>query len=183
MQADGKRIGLDISVPDCNWTEEEIKRSMKNIKGNEVPSMLVYVPQELTGIEGLGKLRKMYPKIRDRTFVQDSHDANKKGGWIKVEATVKTPNINATEEELKEHAEKQGYFLQRENVYILASQASKDFTGHYLSEWEWIRLGSCYGIWTNAVRAFFHSDGYLEVHWNLHPQDRVGGRFEEVRKT
>ena len=190
LQLDGKRIGLEISVPDCNWTEDEIKKPMVGKKGEEVPSMMVYIPQELTGQEGLKKLGQMYPKMRsssaqEGTTVQDSPDANKQGGWIKAEATVDAPNLDTTQGDLEKHAKKQGYFPQRENAYILASQASKDLTGHYLDEGStWSRLGSRRG--SDVVYADFDSDGRLQVDWRLGPRDRdagMGGRFEEVKKA
>lgn len=191
LQADGKRIGLNISVPDCNWPEAEIKRPMVDVKGNEVPSMMAYVPQELTGKEGLVKLGQMYPKmgsvsVQEGTAVQDSPDANTKGGWIKVEAVVDAPNLNTTPKDLEDHAKEQGYFGQRENVYILAFQASKDLTGHYLDEGPtWSRLLGSRSE-SGVVSAHVNSGGDLHVGWFLNPQDRdadVGGRFEEVKKA
>jgi len=44
LQEDGRRIGLEIFVPDCNWTEEEIKKPMLDINEKEISSMLVYIP-------------------------------------------------------------------------------------------------------------------------------------------
>lgn len=189
LQADGKRAGLDISVPDCNWTREEIERPMMGIKGNKVPSMMVYIPQELMGQGGLVKLGHMYPRInsmsiRDDTDVQDSHDANKEGGWIKVEATLNAPNLNSTQGQLEEHAKRRGCFIQRVNVYILASQARKDLAGRYLDEKStYSRLGSCMrGVMVNAK---FHPDGDMDVNSSSNPRDHnkiLGGRFEEIRK-
>lgn len=191
LEADGKRIRLAISVPDCNWTEEEIRKPMKNNKGNEIPSMMVYVPQELTGTEGLVKLGQMYPKMRswdvqEGTTVEDSPDANKRGGWIKVEASVDAPNINTTQGDLEKHAKKQGYLGQRENSYILASQASKDLTGHYLDEGFTSSrlLGSRDG--GHMVNTYFYSHGHLVISRDLYPQSHgalMGGRFEEVKKA
>lgn len=190
LQADGKRIGLNISVPDCNWTEEEIRKPMKDNRGNEVPSTMVYVPQELTGKEGLVKLGQMYPKmeswsVQEDTAVQDSPDANKKGGWIKTEAAIDAPNLDTTQKDLEYHAKDKEYFPQTLNTFILASQASKDLTGHYLDEGStWSRLGSRDG--GDVVRASFGSDGRLNVSWHLNPRahgSSMGGRFEEVKKT
>lgn len=192
LQADGKRIGLNISVPDCDWTKGKIRKPMIDVKGNEVPSMMVYIPEELTGTEGLVKLGQMYPKMNNRfvqegTTVQDSPDANKRGGWIKVEATIDTPNLNTTQKELEDHARSKKYSSQRLNVYILASQASKDSTGRYLGEEATAtrpHLGSRDG--NDAVYPSFHSDGRLYVGWNLYPQSHtvyIGGRFEEAKKA
>ena len=207
LQADGKRIGLDISVPDCNWTEKEIRKPMTGVKGKKVPSMMVYVPQELTGQEGFDKLGQMYPKmkfcdpkagpitqiregiirrVREETLIQDSPDGSKKGGWIKVEATIITPNLNTTQEDLEKHAQKLGYSSQTLSTYILVSQARKNLTGHYLDKGSrWSRLDSRYDE-EDVVCATFGWDGFLALYFNLRPQDynpRTGGRFEEVKKA
>lgn len=196
LQADGEKIGLVISVPACDWTEEKIGRPMKDIQGKKISSMMVYVPQELTRQEGLRKLGQMYPEmnswsVQEDTLVRDNSDVNEGGGWIKVEATVNAPNLNTTQKSLGDHVEKQRYSGQRYsgqrlNTYILAAQASKDLTGHYLDD-EGLTvsrlLGSCLG--THVVRASFHPDGSLDVRWYL-PSSRcslnLGGRFEEAKK-
>lgn len=191
LQVDGKRIGLGIKVPDCNWTEEEIRKPMVDNKGKEVSSMMVYVPEQLTGEKGLKRLGKMYPgmdswAVKEGTIVQDSSDVNKKSGWVKVEATVDAPNLDTTQEGLENHAREKKYSPQRLNTYILASQASRDLTGHYLDEKStYSRLpGSrCGG---GVVRARFGSDGGLHVNWILGPRNHganLGGRFEEVKKA
>ena len=207
LQADGEKIGLDISVTDCSWTEDEIKEPMTDIKGKEVPSMMVYVPQELTGQEGFNKLGQMYPKmkfcdpkacpitqirggitrrIREETLIQDSPDGSKKGGWIKAEATIVTPNLNTPKEDLEKHAKKLGYSRQALSTYILASQASKNLAGHYLDKGgKWSRLDSRYDE-EDVVCATFGWDGFLALYFNLRPQDynpRTGGRSEEVKKA
>ena len=193
LQADGKRIGLDISVLDCNWTKREMRKPMIGINGAEVPSMMVYIPQELYGQEGLIKLGQMYPKmniwpVQKETVawvMRDSPDSSKKGRWIKVEATIDAPNINTTEKDLKNHAKAKKYSRQRLITYIFASQASEDLTGHYLDEEStWSRLGTHFQSEVAYVR--FHSDGDLTIPWPLDPQAHgagIGGRFEEVKKA
>lgn len=189
LQADGKKIGLAIPVPDCNWTEKEIGRPMKDFLGNEIPPMMIYVPAGLTRQEGLRKLGQMYPEmaswaVQEDTLVRDSSAANEGGGWIKVEAAVNAPNPNTTQENLRDHALKQKYSGQRLNTYILAAQAIRDLTGRYLDELAVSRLlGSCLG--DHVVRARFYPDGSLEVKWHL-PSSRygsnLGGRFEKAKK-
>lgn len=190
LRAKGKVIGLEVIVPACDWTEAEIRRPMKDKEGKEVPPMMIYLPDELMGQEGLVKLGQMYPKmgsssVQGGTTVQDSSDANKKGGWIKVEATVDAPNLNTTQGDLEKHAKKTGYFPQRENVYILAAQKSEDLGGCYFDEGQtWSRLGSRVG--GSVVSARFDPNGTLGVDWGLDPRDRdanLGGRFEEVKKA
>lgn len=54
LQVDGARVGIVVEVPDCDWTKEEIKRPMADIKGNRVhrvPGMMVYKPEQFKGKE------------------------------------------------------------------------------------------------------------------------------------
>lgn len=190
IQTDGKRIEPGIFVLDCNWTEGEIRRPMKDNKGDEAPSMLVYDSKQLRGKRGLVRLGQMYPEmgswsVQEGTTVQDSSDTNERDEWVKVEATVDAPNLDTTQKDLEEHAKKQGYSGQQEAIYILASKKSKDLTGYYLDEeGTFSRLGSRRkGV---VVSVSFHSDGHLFAHWNLSPWHHLphlGGRFVEVKKA
>lgn len=188
LQVDGARAGLVVDVPDCDWTEKEIKRPMVDIKGNPVAGMMVYKPEQFKGKEGLILLGKMYPQmasysVREDTPITDMHETT---GWVKVEAAIDAPNRNTRQKELEDFAKEQGYFGQRENTYILASQASKDLNGQYFDEDEiWSRLLASRGG-GGVVGAFFNSDGDLGVSSVLDPQARhpdLGARFEEVKKT
>ena len=182
LQADGVKVGIDIVVPDCDWTEEEIRRPMVDIKGNAIGGMMVPVLGEIT----LPLLGKMYPKIagysvREDTPIKDTH---KTSGYVKVEATIDAPNRNTRPKELEDFAKKQGYLGQREITYILASQASKNLIDQYFDQGEtWSRLlGSRSGGYPPDAR--FNPDGDLVVGWHLGPQDphlHLGARFEEVK--
>lgn len=74
----------------------------------------------------------------------------------------------------------------RLSAYILASQASKVLTGHYLDEGStWSRLLGSHDE-GHVVRASFYSDGDLHVVWALDPEFRypsIGGRSEGVKKA
>jgi hypothetical protein len=191
---DGKRAGVNIVVPDCDWTQEEINRSMVRRGGRELAGRMLYLPEELIWKEGLIRLGKMYPGLRgekaegsytleDKTQVTNIYDTY---GWIKVEATSIAPNRNTTEEELRRFAEEQGYNMQREAVYILASLANKDLTGEFFDEGGkiWSRLGGSRGE-GGVIAACFYSDGHLRVLLALDPMQRdehYGGRFEQTRR-
>lgn len=186
IAADGKRIELDIFVPECNWTEEEIRRPMRDKEGNDVPSMMVYVPLELMGRGGLVKLGQMYPEMNDwsvqvGTLINDHTNAYQKGGWIKVEKAIVPPNLHTSREELLRHAKQQGYFGLREATYILAAQASKDRTGHWFDEagYSSYLLGSYYG--GGELKASFESTGKLNIAPIQVAGWMTGGRFEQAK--
>lgn len=198
LKIGGERVGLNILVPDCDWTEEEIRRPMLDIMGNTVQGMMVYNPEELRrGRMGLIRLGEMYPGMASytvgrNTLITNTHETR---GWIKVEATIGAPNLNTSREELVNFARRQGYLGQRESTYILASQASKDLTGRYFDEGgTWSRLLGVRGesiIFRNrryvmGVGAHFDSDGRLHVDWGLGSLVNVpdlGARFEEVKRA
>lgn len=56
----GRRIGLEISVPGCDWTEKEIKKLMPTVEGKKVKSAVLYYPSALKGKQGLIRLGQMF---------------------------------------------------------------------------------------------------------------------------
>lgn len=181
LRVDGAKTGIDIQVPDCNWTEEEIRRPMLDVKGNPVEGMMVYNP----GLSLL-LLGNIYPKmdgyfISNYPFISDMHESE---GWIKVEGTINTPNLNTTQKDLEDFAERTGYLGQRLSTYILASQASKDLNGQYLDR-EYSRLlGFGSKDFISIVRT--RHNGELFIGWGASPLTHYpswGGRFEEVKRA
>lgn len=186
LQVDAERAGLNIKieVPGCDWTEGEIRRPMKDIKGNDVPGLMVPVLPEIT----LPLLGKMYPIMGSDTLREDTpvKDIHKTQGWIKVYAVIDVPNCNTPQSRAEKFAREQGYLGQREITYILASQASKDLSGCYLDErctWSWLDGSRRYG---EVVSAYFDPHGYLiasgDPDSEIRSQQR-GWRFEEVERV
>ncbi|MDD5147201.1 MAG: hypothetical protein PHV63_01455 [Candidatus Daviesbacteria bacterium] len=185
FRVNGAKVGLDIVVPDCDWTEEEIRRPMMSISGEGVLGMMVYRPPEIT----LPLLNRLYPLmgmatdfVEEDSLVIDTHGTT---GWIKVEASINAPNCNTFQKDLKNFIERSGYFGQRLIVYILASQASKDLTGRYFDQEPiYCRLfGSRYR--SRVISAGFDPSGYLGFDWRLDPNFRdrfLGARFEEIKR-
>lgn len=116
FQIDGARARLNILVPDCNWTEEEIQRPMIDIHGNELHGTMVPVVSGIT----LPNLGRMCPKMsgllfigepppisfRDDTPIKDIHNTR---GWVKVYASVDAPNLNTGTRDAKKFADDHGY--------------------------------------------------------------------------
>ncbi len=194
FEIEGARAGVDIAVPECDWTHGEIARPMVRIGGRELEGRMIYLPKELTDKPGLVLLGRMYPGLKGEkseesytlekdTQVTNVHDTY---GWIKVEATGVAPNRDTTEEQLRTFADEQGYLMQREVVYVLASLASKDSTGKFFDEGgrTWSRLGGSRGE-GGSIAACFYTDGHLRVLLAVDPMERnlrYGGRFEEFKK-
>lgn len=186
LRIDAERAGLKIriEVPPCNWTEEEIRRPMKEIKGNDVLGIMVPVVDIIT----LPVLGKMYPKMRSYTVEENTpvKDIHKTKGWVKVYASIDAPNRNTSQSKAEKFAKQQGYLGQREVTYIVAAQASKDFTDQYLDQgatWSWLP-----GSRSDAkvVIASFLPGGRLFADWYLFPglPGQSGGwRFEEVKRV
>lgn len=184
FNADGEGVGFNVIVPECNWSAEEIQRSMVDRHGNKVAGMMVYNSREIT----LPLLGRMYPKMRsysveDKTPITDIHDTE---GWVKVYASVDALNLTTTRTQAESFAEDQGYLGGRLKNYILASQASHDLTGRYFdqgSTWSWLPGSRVGGL---LVGADFGGGGFLGVGWVLGPgiaSSDEGWRFEEVKRT
>lgn len=183
LAGDGKKIGLNFPVPDCDWDIEAIRRPMRDFRGQEILGMMVYLPDVFLGGEGLKRLSSMYPNLHIGTgfFSTDTHQTT---GWIKVEAAVDAPNLDTDQQQLGEFASQNGYRPQRLRTYVLASEASKQLNGQLFDEnGTTTRL---LGTLENGnIGATLYSDGSLHVLLNFSPATRslnVGGRFEEVKK-
>lgn len=197
LEVDGIGTGPKIVVPDYPLTQTEFIKPMKRrvregIIGR-VAGQMVYLPQELTGPEGLIRLGKMYGDLlkgrakgsytleeKPEVQVTDTHNTF---GWIKVEATNRAPNTYTTEKDLRDFAKNEGYFLQREVVYVLASMMFHDLKLEFFDQAgkTWSRLGGSHGG-GGVIAACFYPDGYLRVLLAVDPKqhdDQLGGRFEE----
>lgn len=62
----------DLSIPDCDWTEEAIRRPMVDIKGNQIPGLLVPDFAEIT----LLVLGRKFPKMGSLLLL--------KKDWLKI---------------------------------------------------------------------------------------------------
>ncbi|MBI4091814.1 MAG: hypothetical protein HY427_01250 [Candidatus Levybacteria bacterium] len=183
FQADGRRIGINLEVPDCDWTEEEIKRPMVDIRGERIDGIMVPVVSSIT----LPVLGRMYPAMQSRTVREDSPvvDTHNTQGWIKVYGAGNAPNCNTGQAEAEKFAGEKGYLPGREITYILGSQAKKDFSNEYFDQgatWSWLPGSQIDG---RLVNASFYPRGRLHALWHLNPDipdQSYGWRFEEVKK-
>lgn len=185
LSTDGARVGVDLAVPECDWTAEEIQRPMVDIGGNQIAGIMVTVLPEMT----LPLLGRMYPElvhdtVTDGTPITDVHETP---GWVKVYACVDAPNSDTTQQQLEEFARRVGYLGQRLRTYILASQAVHDLTGEYLDHYKGYArlLGSRFGDFRGRIiYVAFRANGHLIASEHMEPEDHfphLGGRFEEVK--
>lgn len=191
FRIDGAKAGVNIEVPDCDWTTEEIQKPMVDVRGNPVPAMMIYKPEQIKRVEGLILLGKMYPEMEISprlsnytSLIEEFYDNT---GWIKVETSVNAPNLGVTQRELEVFAEKQSYLEQRLSTYIIASQASKDLRGQYFDSHgtESRLIGSYTKDYDITAKCHGYS-GCLNVSPlgapNMSFRD-LGGRFEQMKKT
>ncbi|HSX40937.1 MAG TPA: hypothetical protein VLF68_04990 [Candidatus Saccharimonadales bacterium] len=189
------REGIIFTVADCDWTEEETKEPMSDVNGEPLSGMLVYVPEQFKGKEGLLLASRMFPETRaswsvdGKMLVDDDTDRT---GWIQVEQSLEAPNRNTTEEDLRNHAESYGFDGQREITYMLASRMSMELTGHFLDENTSSRLLGTHVKGRPAIAGYV-ARGDFYVYPNILPQNPtplqdvkspdVGGRFERTREV
>ena len=191
---DGERAGIDFAVPDCDWTAEAIRRPMVDIRGREIPGLMIPVIRGVT----LPVLGRMYPlmhnsSVREGIYSMPIKDVHNTEGWVKVYASMESPNCNTSRRDAERFAKDKGYLEGREITYILGSQAYKelnldnDTEGHYFDEngetWSFLP-GSRVG--DRLIDANFYPDGDLYVFCGLDPDVPFrfeGWRFEEVEKA
>ncbi|MCL4390196.1 MAG: hypothetical protein M1484_02100 [Patescibacteria group bacterium] len=162
---------------------------------------IVQCPYSLTELRGLAKkergpvyipnftypeLGQKFPHLSSWAVAKGStiKDERETAGWTDIEIVLEAPYRNTTERQLQERFANEGRVGARLKVGVLASEASKLLTDHYLDEGPtWSRyLGSRHV--GQVVYACFGSDGGLHVHSYLEPGDvlqDIGGRSEGVR--
>lgn len=185
------QVFLTKGLLKCDWTPERINAPMKDIKGNDVPGMMV--PKVFRGEKGLRELGEIFSQRNNVVSQGAAHDspdaADTEVEWVKVEATIDSPNLDAAENDIRRFAKEQGYRGQTLNTNILASQASKVLTGHFLDEsfHSSVLLGSDYGRGVDEVVNAHHHWGSVDVHANYTGMGVLdhgyGWRFEEVKKA
>lgn len=175
----------ETDIPACDWTEEQIAAPIMGVEGEPQQGMMVYLPEDYRGREGLVRLGQRFPQMDNWSVLEESTivSDNRPGGWIKIEASVHAQNENTPEQQLKNHFESQGRFGQREEVYILGGQFSKRVSGRYFDQGgTWSRLlGSRHE--GEVVLVSFDPDGALLVYSTMDPKDSaflMGGRSEGV---
>jgi hypothetical protein len=171
----GKKASLDLAVPQCPWDETQIKEMAKRGKAP------IVLPEEVSTQESRHLLGQMFPKMNNHSTREGNAITNKVDhfGWRQFDTALDAPHAKKTEDKLREIMTSQGDEEPTLNEYIVASQASKLLTGHYLDEKTVsIIFGSLNG--GGVVGASFHPDGELFVrtflssgfqYWNW------GGRF------
>lgn len=171
----GKKVDISVSVPECPFTQEQLKEMRRKDKGP------IYVPEELSIQKTRHLLGKIFPKMQSHSVEEDNSVTNEvaRSGWRQFDISIDAPHLGIDESQLRKDMVSQGDEEPSLNEYIVASQASKLLTGKYLDENTWSRI---FGSRSDGcvVRAFFDSDGYLYVVSDLYPGSRyssLGGRF------
>ena len=165
----GAKVGLVVEVTSFPFSQEQLAAS--EAKGNRFG----YLPAGLETQADRHKLGRIFPKMQSQSVQEGNvvtNDASP-SGWFEYEAAVDAPYTKTTEAQLMARLGKAGRRLLSENQYIIASQDSKLFTGHYLDEFKpngfytYVRLGSRRD--GRLVDAYFYTDGRLRVRSDLKP--------------
>jgi len=180
----GKKIGLEISVPDLDATEKEVKKPMPTVEGKRVKPLALYYPRELQGKEGLIRLGRMF-NLGNWSVKKDTPILSTEipAAWMGIEGTVDAPNRNTREDDFAKHAQKHNLLGQDLNLYILGSRFIKFLEDRHFDQGAtWSRLPASRDG-DRMVDAHCHSDGRVDVDSILLPDDRdpcLGARFARV---
>lgn len=180
----GRQIGLEISVPDLQATEREIKKQMPTVEGKRVKTLALYYPPELQGKEGLIRLGRMF-KLENWSVKEDTPIVSTKtpATWLGVEGTIDAPNKNTCEDDLAKHAQKHGLLGQDLNLYILGSRFITFLEDCYFDQgMTWSRVAASRNE-SSMVYASCGPGGRVHVYSNLLPDSRnpyLGARFARV---
>lgn len=178
----GERVNLSLDIPPCDRTEEEVKQL------EEEGRKLIYVPQQLSVQKDRHLLGQIFPKMSSYSVEENNPIGNETNafGWLDIETSIDSPNVNSTEEELKQlfkSQKREGLDL---NEYIIGSQHAKLTKGRYFDEGLTLSRLLSSRDEGRVVHAYFFSDGRLRVRWDLSRLDRyprIGGRSRGVKKA
>ncbi|AEA28486.1 hypothetical protein ACFQ34_03380 [Pseudonocardia benzenivorans] len=134
----GNRVGLDVTVPPCPYTVDEL--AALDGAGRRVG----YLPPEVATRSTRHVLGAMFPAMDCYSLQPDNEVENivSRPGWFDYEAAIDAPYGDTTEAELLQRVAADGRELISLNQYIVAAQDSRLFTGHYLDERRtWPRIG------------------------------------------
>ena len=175
-----KITGHEISVPSlpvCDRSREELEALKVVGRG------MIYNPGLSYPILG-----RIFPKMQSYSVKEDSpiKDEFERVGWVDIEMTVDSPNLNTTEPKLQEVLIAQGKDGQRLSTYIWGSQMSRELTGRYFDQGStWSRLLGSRGE-GRVIDADFRKGGYLDVDWHLRASYHIpflGGRSEGAKSS
>lgn len=186
--------GYTFKAPELVWTQEEMARPLKGVervngklREKLYPGMMVAIPEELQGKEGLIVAGRMWPELASRSVREDTpilYAYEQAPGYFKVEKDPVAPNRDTTQADL-EKLVTPTHRGQRLITYIAGSEQSKLLADEYFDQNTWSRLLGTLGG-GRVVRADFYGYGYLYADWSWHRglhDSGIGGRFEEVNKT
>jgi hypothetical protein len=175
--------GLAVEVTPFPYTQEQLAAS--EAKGYRFG----YLPAGLETQEYRPKLGRIFPKMQSNSVKEGNTVTNDESpsGWFEYEAAIDAPYTETTEDQLMDRLAQDGRKILSLNEYIIASQDSKLFTGHYLDEFKpnefstWVRLGSRHD--GRMVLALFDTGGRLSVDSGFRPDDHgshLGARSSGV---
>lgn len=136
--ARGELAGLRLAVPPCPYTPAELAELAQ--AGRRV----AYLPPEVATRATRHVLGTIFPLMDCYSLHPDNEVENlvSRPGWFDYDAAIDAPHLGTDEAELLAAVAAQGRELLSMNQYVVATQDSRLFTGHYLDERRtWARIG------------------------------------------
>lgn len=182
----GHAMGLapsDLVVAEVPWTEVQMRQFMgKGLRGllTEKHDTPFYLPEVVSGKEGLSRLGKAYPWMGwDDEYIAAIQNVDREGreivlsGHLRTEAAIDAPYRKTNEEQATDILARLGRRGHTINSYAEAGNQSKLLTGKYLDGkriFIRVMLSRARG-W--VVNTYFNLVGRCRVFWFLSPGHAV----------
>ncbi len=169
------RTGIQVVVPNCDLSSEEIQRSMLAYEGHEIAGIIVPRVPKLS----VSSLRLIYPSMGGALSHDKIRDAAKFSvtGWLKV--YEEASGFGRYKDSISYFAREQGYHLAKMDEYVLGAQVYRDFHGRYPDmPPAWIQLGDP-AIYRNGTypQAGFDPDGSFRTRLAIPFNVKLGYRL------
>lgn len=187
----GRVMGLphsDLVIPDVPWKEDQMRQFMGEGSIGLLTGMQdipFYLPQVVSGKEGLSFFSKAYPWMRwnDKDMANaEIQNVDGEGnpiqlfGHLRTEAAIDAPHTRTNEGQAADILARSGRRGHTLNTYVVAGDQSKLLRGKYLDQDRTmvrLMLSRAHG---RVVSALFFPSGYCDVDLSLRPGN-VGPRL------
>lgn len=126
----------DVHVPSCKWQAADIAEPVVDINGESHAPLMVPDIADFQGPEGLTRLVKRFSLIDPSNYarLKSVVSYGAPNLFVKIEASIDSPNLYTSEDELRDYLANTGKTGITEQVYILGALFAKLMTDTYFDQ-------------------------------------------------